>query len=78
MVSERDVIGKEYTVYVCVYLKRILWDFTYLLDLDVHLLLIQIYYFTYSLLLQTYPHCMVRNFIYSVILNTHHMEEHFK
>jgi len=51
MVLERDTIGKEHMIYVCVYLKCIGWDFTYLLDLDVHLLLIQIYYCTYTFII---------------------------
>lgn len=77
-VLERDTIGKEYMMYVCVYLKYIGWDFTYLLDLDIHLLLIQIYYCTYKFIIAKVFTLLVRYFIYSVILNIHHMEERFK
>jgi len=78
MVLERDTIGKEYMMYVCVYLKCIGWDFTYLLDLDVHLLLIP------NLLLHIHVYYCKgiqtagQILYYSVILNIHHMEERFK
>lgn len=53
MVVARDMIGKEYavSVWVRVYFKCILWDFTHLLDLHVHLFLIQIYYCTYKFII---------------------------
>jgi len=78
MVLERDTIGKEYMMYVCVYLKYIGWDFTYLLDIDINLLLIQIYYCTYKFIIGKVFTLLVRYCIYSVILNIHHMEERFK